>query len=213
MVKRAFLALCLVSLLLVTAQAHLRRDNRPDYRPNDKGYLLPAALVNELDQWLARADFWRFVIRAENIRSRIEINEIASRAVEAWLCGTNTICITTGLKQRLTEAEYEAAIAHEIGHIIVPRKADGHAQLWETQCDLLAVALLRDADYVKDMLYTVNRACPNCRDEEHPAPYERIALLDYAAEQALEKVQRLDALRKGSFALRLTDIAAPAPRP
>jgi hypothetical protein len=209
MAKKLSHTLLLFCLLAITAQAGWPNEARQD----DRGYLLPAALVNELDQWLARADFWRFVIRAENIRSRIEVHEINSRAVEAWLCGTNTICMTTGLKQRLTEAEYEAALAHEIGHIVIPRNKNEHPQLRETQCDLLAVAVMRDADYVKDMLYTVNRACPNCRDEEHPAPYERIALLDYAADQTLEKIKRLDAFRKSNFALHLTEIATLAPRP
>ena len=197
-------ALCLVFLLLATAVARPRLNERA--RRDERAFLLSAALVGELDRWVERADFWRLVTRAEYIQTKIEISEKESRAAEAWLCGGNSICLTTGLREYLTDAELQAAIAHEIGHIVIPRSLNGPAQLWETQCDLLAVALLRDADIVKDMLYAVDRVCPNCRDAEHLAPYERIALIEYCADQPLEKINRLDALRQGSFALQLTDL-------
>ena len=203
-------ALCLVFLLLATAVARPRWSEHP--RQDERGYLLPAALVAELDRWVERADFWRLVIRAEHIQAKIEISEKESRAAEAWLCGSNNICLTTGLRKYLTEAELQAAIAHEIGHIIIPRPLNGPAQLWETQCDLLAVTLLRDADIVKDMLYAIDRVCPNCRDAEHLAPYERIALIEYCAAAPLEKINRLDLLRQGSFALQLTDLTLPPTR-
>ncbi len=174
---------------------------------DERAFALPAPLVNELDQWVAQADFWRFVTRGENILARIEVSEKASPSVEAWLCGPNNVCLTTGLRRYLSDTELQAAIAHEIGHIVIPRNADAHLQLWETQCDLFAAALLRDADLVKSMLYAVNRACRDCSDQLHLAPLERVALLDYCAEQPLEKIRRLDALRASTFSLPLASLA------
>ena len=208
-------ALCLISLLVLSAAARPAYANHPNHPNHDeRGFLLPAPLVNELDQWVEHADFWRLVTRAEYILEKIEINENDSNAAEAWLCGGNQVCLTAGLRRALTPAETHAAIAHEIGHIVIPRPRDGHAQLWETQCDLLAAALLRDAETVKDMLYAIDRICHNCRDDAHLAPYERIALLEYCAALPLEKISRLDALRQGGFALplsQLTDFALPKP--
>jgi Peptidase family M48 len=195
---RQLFALCLALALALPLGAYPRQDER--------AYSLPAPLVNELDQWIAQADFWRLVTRGEYILARIEISEKESPAVEAWLCGPNHICLTTGLRRYLSDTELQAAIAHEIGHIVIPHKIDSHLQLWETQCDLFAAALLRDADLVKSMLYAVNRACRNCTDQQHLAPLERAALLDYSAEQPLEKVRRLDALRASEFSLPLTSL-------
>ena len=175
-------------------------------RHDERAFTLPAPLVNELDQWVAQTDFWRLVTRGEYILARIEVSEKESPAVEAWLCGPNHICLTTGLRRYLSDTELQAAIAHEIGHIVVPRKIDTHLQLWETQCDLFAAALLRDADLVKSMLYAVNRACRDCRDQQHLAPLERVALLDYCSAQPLEKIGRLDALRASEFSLPLASL-------
>ena len=196
---RLFIALGLVFTAAFPSGARSHRDER--------AFALPAPLVNELDQWVAQTDFWRLVTRGEYILSRIEVSEKESTAVEAWLCGPNHICLTTGLRRYLSDAELQAVIAHEIGHIIIPRNIDAHVQLWETQCDLFAAALLRDADLVKNMLYAVNRACRDCSDQLHLSPLERVALLDYCAEQPLEKIRRLDALRASEFSLPLTSLA------
>ena len=195
---RLFIASCLIFAFVFPSAARPRHDER--------AFALPAPLVNELDQWIEQADFWRLVTRGEYIMARIEVSEKESAAVEAWVCGTNHICLTTGLRRYLSETELQAAIAHEIGHIVIPRKIDAHLQLWETQCDLFAAALLRDADLVKSMLYSVNRACRDCRDQEHLAPLERVALLDYGAVHPLEKVRRLDALRESGFSLPLASL-------
>lgn len=185
--------LCLVCLLCFPAAAKPAHDER--------AFSLPAALVNELETWVEHTDFWRLVLRAEIVLANVEINESASKRPEAWLCGVNTICVTAGLRQLLSHEELRAAIAHEAAHIVIPRPKRGHAQLWELQCDLLAAALLRDAEPVRNMLFAVDRVCSKCRDAEHPAPQERIALLDHCAELPLEKMNRLDSLRAGSFTL------------
>ena len=196
---RPFIALGLIFVLVFPCVARsLHHDER--------AYALPAPLVNELDRWVEQADFWRLVTRGESILARIEVTEKESTAVEAWLCGPNNVCLTTGLRRYLTDAELQAAIAHEIGHIVIPRNIDKHLQLWETQCDLFAAALLRDANLVKSMLYAVNRACRDCSDQQHRAPLERIALLDYCAELPLEKIRRLDALRASEFSLPLASL-------
>ncbi len=195
---RLFIALCLVCVVVSPSVARSHHDER--------AFSLPAPLVNELDQWIAQADFWRLVTRGEYIMARIEVSEKDSPAVEAWLCGPNHICLTTGLRRYLSDTELQAAIAHEIGHIIIPRDINAHVQLWETQCDLFAAALLRDADLVKSMLYAVNRACRDCSDQQHLSPLERVALLDYCAAPPLEKVRRLDALRASEFSLPLASL-------
>lgn len=194
--------LCIALCLLFTAVFPLVARSPHE----ERALSLPAPLVNELDQWVAQTDFWRLVTRGEYILARIEVSEKDSPAVEAWVCGPNHICLTTGLRRYLSDTELQAAIAHEIGHIVIPRKIDAHVQLWETQCDLFAAALMRDADLVKSMLYAVNRACRACSDQQHLAPLERVALLDYSAAQPLEKVRQLDALRESAFSLPLASL-------
>jgi hypothetical protein len=171
--------------------------------PDERSFLVSAPLLNELDQWVLQTDFWRLVTRGEQIQARIVVSEKASPAVEAWLCGSNHICLTTGLRRYLSDTELQAAIAHEIGHVVIPRPQSDTPQLWEIQCDVFAAALVRDADLVKSMLHSVNRACRDCSDQQHLAPLERAALLDYVAAQPLEKIRRLDALRESSFGLPL----------
>jgi Peptidase family M48 len=207
--KRSLCALILAGLLFVSGVARPSRI----YNNDERAFLLPAALVGELENWLARADFWRLVVKAEFILANVEIGDQESEKAEAWVCTPNKICISSGLRQLLTEEELQAAIAHEIGHIVIPRPANGHAQLWEMQCDMLAVALTRNVEQVKDMLFALDRACHNCRDAAHLAPLERVALLDYCAEQPLEKIARLDALRAGNFAILPAALNVLKPRP
>jgi hypothetical protein len=168
---------------------------------DDKLVPLPHALVGDVQSWLQRADLWRLVTRGEELAKQLERRVVESDLIEAWVCGDAKICVSSRLLRAFTPAELQAALAHEIGHLVIARNYEAHPQLWEAQCDLFAAALLRDLAIVKQMLTTLQTACRDCSDAEHPTAAERVGLLEFFAPAALAKVARLDQLRAGSFAI------------
>jgi hypothetical protein len=161
-----------------------------------------AALVEDTQSWLQRTNLWNLVVRGEMLLGRIKIEVVKSNLVEAWVCGAQKICVSTRLTDLFSAEEQQAVIAHEVGHLLIPRNYEAHPQLWEAQCDLFAVALLRDMKLVKQMLGTLGNDCRTCSDAEHPPPATRAALLDRLAAVALTKIQSFDDLRARDFAVQ-----------
>jgi hypothetical protein len=184
-------------LLLLSAAVAFAADRSADWRASD------AALLEDTQSWLQRANLWNLVTRGESLLGRVKIEVVRSNLIEAWVCGEQKISVSTRLLDVLSPEEQQAALAHEIGHLLIPRSYEAHPQLWETQCDLFAVALLRDVELVKQMLGKLGNDCRNCSDAEHPPPATRAALLDRLASVALTKVQSFDELRGRGFVIQL----------
>jgi hypothetical protein len=171
--------------------------------PSSADYHEPAvALLEDTQSWLQRTNLWNLVARGETLRSSVKLEVVKSNQVEAWICGARKICLSTRLLEVFSPEEQQAVLAHELGHLLIPRSYEAHPQLWEAQCDLFAVALLRDMELVKQMLGTLGNDCRTCSDAEHPPPATRAALLDRLAATALTKVQLFDALRGHDFAVQ-----------
>lgn len=163
---------------------------------------LPTALLDELQAWAKRVDFWQLVERGERLAARIEVRAVKSNALEAWVCGQTKICVSTRLLGEFQPSAQQAVIAHELGHLLIARNYAAHPQLWETQCDLFAVAFLRDAGQMKEMLIRLANDCPTCRDSAHPAPTARAALVERYSATALTKVLKFDEFRVRSYAVQ-----------
>jgi Zn-dependent peptidase ImmA (M78 family) len=170
-----------------------------------------AALVEDTQSWLQRTNLWHLVARGESLRGRVKIEVVKSNLVEAWICGAQKICLSTRLLEVFSPEEQQAVLAHELGHLLIPRRYDAHPQLWEAQCDLFAVALLRDMELVKQMLVTLGNDCRTCSDAEHPLPAVRAALLDRLAALALTKVHLFDHLRSRDFTVQFKHQKKPLP--
>lgn len=199
MVKPLFAAAMLLLLLrpLAVAPAAVSAEKV------NANYHEPApALLEDTQSWLQRANLWSLVTRGETVLASVKIEMVRSNLVEAWVCGTQKICVSTRLLDVFSAEEQQAVVAHEVGHLLIPRNYDAHPQLWEAQCDLFAVALLRDLELVKQMLGRLGNDCRNCSDAEHPTPVVRAALLDRLAIFALTKVRQFDALRGRNFAVQ-----------
>ncbi len=185
------------ALLLLLPLTAVMAENRPaDYHEP------AAALLEDTQNWLQRVNLWNLVTRGEALLGRIKIEVVRSSLVEAWVCGAQQICVSTRLLDVLSPEEQQAALAHEIGHLLILRSYEAHPQLWEAQCDLFAVALLRDMELVKQMLGKLGNDCRNCSDAEHPLPATRAALLNRLATVALKKVQHFDELRGRDFVVQ-----------
>lgn len=163
---------------------------------------LPTPLLNEVQAWTAAVDFWKLVERGERLAARIEVLAVKSNALEAWVCGQTKVCVSTRLLHEFQPEAQQAVIAHELGHLLIPRNYAGHPQLWEAQCDLFAVAFLRDEEQMKEMLLRLADECPTCRDREHPAPGARAALVERYAASALSRVLKFDEFRARSYAVQ-----------
>lgn len=163
---------------------------------------LPNALLAEVRTWVETVDFWKLIERAERLAIQIEIQSVKSNILEAWVCGQTKICVSTRLLSEFQPEAQHAVIAHELGHLLIPRNYEAHPQLWEAQCDLFAAAFLRDTEQMKEMLLQLADECPNCRDREHPAPGARAALLDRYSSNALTSVLKFDEFRTRSYTVQ-----------
>lgn len=204
MLKSLFAALLLFLLFPAPAVVSAEHFSAGNHEP-------AAALVEDTQSWLQRANLWQLVARGEALRGRVKIEVVKSNLVEAWVCGAQKICLSTRLLEVFSPAEQQAALAHELGHLLIPRSYEAHPQLWEAQCDLFAVALLRDMELVKQMLTTLGHDCRTCSDAEHPLPATRAALLDRLATIALHKVRLFDQLRGRDFTVQFKYRKPPLP--
>src|ERR1043166_4088375 len=84
------------------------------------------ALLEDTQAWIERANFWQLVARGETLSERVTVELVKSNQVEAWICGTEKICVSARLLHELSPEEQHAALAHEIGHLIIPRNYDAH---------------------------------------------------------------------------------------
>lgn len=198
--RRVFLTLTLLVCIHAPLLAHHTTNSVRE--PN--GGPVPE-LRQYLRQWVQTADFWRLVVSGEELAKRIEIHAVKFNAIDAWVCGETKVCVSTQLLRKFSSAEQQAAIAHEIGHLVIPRSYDAPLQLWEVQCDLFAAALLRNDDIVRQMLGTLDKHCRNCSDFQHPTANDRSLLLDHLAPLALAKVETLDQFRQQNFAVQFKD--------
>jgi hypothetical protein len=206
MIKQIFLSFSLALLLglCLPAAANDKTATRlatKSKRKEDTSMLVPLRLIEDTQAWSQRADFWRLVARGEELAERLEIIAIKSNLLEAWVCGPEKVCVSTRLLRELPPAEQEAVIAHEIGHLLIPRNYAAHPQLWEAQCDLFAATLLRDAQQVIQMLGTLAADCPNCSDAQHPKPEIRMQLVDLLSDAVLTKIVKFDEFRRRSYAV------------
>jgi hypothetical protein len=101
----------------------------------------------------------------------------------------------------LSPEQQQAVIAHEIGHLLIPRNYAAHPQLWEAQCDLFAATFLRDAELVKQLLGRLAADCANCSDYQHPKPHTRLLLLELFSSAVLAKIFKFDEFRGRSYAV------------
>lgn len=162
----------------------------------------PTALLKEAQAWAESADFWKLVERGERLAARLEVLMVKSNALEAWVCGQAKICVSTRLLQAFDPEAQQAVVAHELGHLLISRNYEAHPQLWEAQCDLFAVAFLRDAEQMKGMLLRLGDECANCQDQEHPLPSVRAALVEQCSATALTEVLKFDEFRRRSYAVQ-----------
>ncbi|MBI1763038.1 MAG: M48 family metalloprotease [Acidobacteria bacterium] len=172
---------------------------------------LPAALLDDVQAWTAAVNFWQLVERGERLSAAVEVLAVKSNALEAWVCGQTKICVSTRLLREFAPEAQQAVLAHEVGHLLIPRNYAAHPQLWEAQCDLFAVAFLRDAEQMKEMLLTLARDCATCRDNEHPAPGARVALLEHFSARTLTTVFKFDEFRLRHYAIQFKDTASTVP--
>lgn len=173
---------------------------------------LPTPLLNEVQAWTATVDFWKLVERGERLAARIEVLAVKSNALEAWVCGQTKVCISTRLLREFQPEAQQAVVAHELGHLLIARNYEAHPQLWEAQCDLFAVAFLRDEEQMKEMLLQLADECPNCRDREHPAPGARAALVERYSASALSRVLKFDEFRSRSYAVQYREKQGNTPK-
>lgn len=191
-----------------------KADFKPDAKPTARGANLgnlPAALLGEVQKWAESADFWKLVERGERLAARLEVLTVKSNALEAWVCGQTKICISTRLLQAFDPESQQAVVAHELGHLLIPRNYSAHPQLWEAQCDLFAVAFLRDAEQMKEMLLRLGDECANCQDSEHPVPSVRAALVEHYSLMTLIEVLKFDEFRRRSYAVQFRGKQPSAP--
>ncbi len=178
---------------------------KPDAKTNAKEpglSSLPTALLDDLQTWAKTVDFWQLVARGERLAARLEVHAVKSTALEAWVCGQTKICVSSRLLGEFQSAAQQAVIVHELGHLLIARNYTAHPQLWEAQCDLFAVAFIRDAAQMKAMLGQLADDCPNCRDREHPVPTVRAALVERYSATTLIQVLKFDEFRMRSYAIQ-----------
>lgn len=203
MLKRVFLLSWVMSMLLSGALCATALASNYEPGKNEASAAnLPPALLEDMQAWTASANFWPLIERGEKLAARVEIRAVKSNNLEAWLCGGMTVCLSTRLLREFKPETQQAVVAHEIGHLLIPRKAAAHPQLWETQCDLFAVALLRDAERVLRMLKLLAADCPECQDNQHPTPRARAALIECFSTTTMNKVLRYDEFLARSYAVQ-----------
>jgi Zn-dependent protease with chaperone function len=169
-------------------------------------------LLEQVQAWAKIANFWKLVERGERLAARIEVLSVKSNALEAWVCGQTKICASSRLLREFTPEAQQAVVAHELGHFLIPRNYEAHPQLWEAQCDLFAVAFLRDAEQMKEMLYQLGNNCATCQDRDHPVPKARAALIECNAATPLTEILKFDELRQRSFAVHFQEKQHGVPR-
>jgi hypothetical protein len=200
MLKQIFLAF-LLTLVASFGRPGLAND-KSAARVRAKPSPHETALIEETQAWAQRADFWRMVARGETLAEHIEVLAIKSNLLEAWVCGATKVCVSTRLLREFSPEEQHAVIAHEIGHLLIPRNYAAHPQLWEAQCDLFAATLLRDAEQVKQMLGSLAADCATCSDALHPKPLTRLMLVELFSNDVLTKVLQFDEFRGRSYAVQ-----------
>ena len=200
MLKQVFLAFLLAAL--AGAGAFGLANDKTSARLAPKLNPKEAALVDDTQAWADRADFWKIVARGEALAERIEVITVKTNSIEAWVCGPGKVCVSTRLLREFSAEAQKAVIAHEIGHMLIPRNYEAHPQLWEAQCDLFAAMLLRDAQQVKQMLSSLVADCASCSDQLHPKPTTRLMLVERFAVPVLAKVSKFDEFRGRSYAVQ-----------
>lgn len=200
MLKQVFLPF-LLAVLAGAAATGLANDKTSARLP-PKVPSKEAVLVDDTQAWAERADFWKIVARGEALAERIEVITVKSNSIEAWVCGPGKVCLSTRLLREFSADAQKAVIAHEIGHMLIPRNYAAHPQLWEAQCDLFAAMLLRDAQQVKQMLGSLVADCASCSDQLHPKPTTRLMLVERFADPVLAKVMKFDEFRGRSYAVQ-----------
>ena len=163
---------------------------------------LPTALLDQVEAWSQTADFWKLIERGEQLAAQLDIQTVKSNQFEAWVCGQAKVCISSRLLREFPAEAQQAVVAHELGHFLIPRDYEAHPQLWEAQCDVFAVAFLRDSEQMKQMLLQLGDACSNCQDREHPVPSARAALVEHCSAKALKAALKFDEFRLRSFAVQ-----------
>ena len=210
MSKNGFVCCILALALLLSGPSPTRagvlpgaKNDKTTSKKTDPLNTPPPALLLAIKHWVESADFWRLAAQGEYLQQRVEIIAVESDLIEAWACGRPKVCVSKRLLREFSPDKQEAVIAHELSHMLIPRDYQAHSQLWEVQCDLLAVALLRDQKMFTQMLESLATDCRTCADEQHPSPGTRLALVETFADEVMAKVLRFDQLRAGNFAVKV----------